>query len=207
MIVAIDGPSAAGKGTLSRRLAATLGYHHLDTGLLYRAGGARLLAEGVDPADAEAAAAAARGLGPADIAREGLREENVGRAASVVAANPAVRAALVEFQRRFAAQPPGAVLDGRDIGTVICPGAEVKLYVIASAEVRARRRHDELRGRGEPATDAAVFRDLQERDARDQARGTAPAKPAEDAIVLDTTDLTADEVFAQAIGIVRSRSS
>jgi cytidylate kinase len=207
MIVAIDGPSAAGKGTLSRRLAATLGYHHLDTGLLYRAVGARLLAEGVDPADAEAAAAAARGLGPADIAREGLREENVGRAASVVAANPAVRAALVEFQRRFAAQPPGAVLDGRDIGTVICPGAEVKLYVIASAEVRARRRHDELRGRGEPATYAAVFRDLQERDARDQARGTAPAKPAEDAIVLDTTDLTADEVFAQAIGIVRSRSS
>jgi cytidylate kinase len=207
MIVAIDGPSAAGKGTLSRRLAATLGYHHLDTGLLYRAVGARLLAEGVDPADAEAAAAAARGLGPADIAREGLREENVGRAASVVAANPAVRAALVEFQRRFAAQPPGAVLDGRDIGTVICPGAEVKLYVVASAEVRARRRHDELRGRGEPATYAAVFRDLQERDARDQARGTAPAKPAEDAIVLDTTDLTADEVFAQAIGIVRSRSS
>jgi cytidylate kinase len=118
-----------------------------------------------------------------------------------------VRAALVEFQRRFAAQPPGAVLDGRDIGTVICPGAEVKLYVVASAEVRARRRHDELRGRGEPATYAAVFRDLQERDARDQARGTAPAKPAEDAIVLDTTDLTADEVFAQAIGIVRSRSS
>lgn len=207
MIVAIDGPSAAGKGTLSRRLAATLGYHHLDTGLLYRAVGARLLAEGVDPADAEAAAAAARGLGPADIAREGLREENVGRAASVVAANPAVRAALVEFQRRFAAQPPGAVLDGRDIGTVICPGAEVKLYVVASAEVRARRRHDELRGRGEPATYPAVFRDLQERDARDQARGTAPAKPAEDAIVLDTTDLTADEVFAQAIGIVRSRSS
>jgi len=207
MIVAIDGPSAAGKGTLSRRLAATLGYHHLDTGLLYRAVGARLLATGADPADAEAAAAAARKLGPADIAREGLREEDVGRAASVVAANPAVRAALVEFQRRFAAQPPGAVLDGRDIGTVICPGAEVKLYVVASAEVRARRRHDELRGRGEPATYAAVFRDLQERDARDQARGTAPAKPAEDAIVLDTTDLTADQVFAQAIGIVRSRSS
>ncbi|MFM8678660.1 MAG: (d)CMP kinase [Alphaproteobacteria bacterium] len=207
MIVAIDGPSAAGKGTLSRRLAATLGYHHLDTGLLYRAVGARLLAAGIDPADAEAAGHAARELGPADIAREGLREENVGRAASVVAANPAVRAALVEFQRRFAAQPPGAVLDGRDIGTVICPGAEVKLYVVASAEVRARRRHDELRGRGEPATYAAVFRDLQERDARDQARGTAPAKPAEDAIVLDTTDLTADEVFAQAIGIVRSRSS
>lgn len=207
MIVAIDGPSAAGKGTLSRRLAATLGYHHLDTGLLYRAVGARLLAAGTDPADAEAAAAAARELGPGDIARDGLREENVGRAASVVAANPAVRAALVEFQRRFAAQPPGAVLDGRDIGTVICPGAEVKLYVTASAGVRARRRHDELRGRGEPATYAAVFRDLQERDARDQARGTAPAKPAEDAIVLDTTDLTADEVFAQAIGIVRSRSS
>lgn len=207
MIVAIDGPSAAGKGTLSRRLAALLGYHHLDTGLLYRAVGARLLAAGTDPADADAAARAAEGLGPADIARDGLREEGVGRAASVVAANPAVRAALVAFQRRFAAQPPGAVLDGRDIGTVICPAAEVKLYVTASAEVRARRRYDELRGRGEPATYAAVFRDLQERDARDQARGTAPAKPAEDAIVLDTTDLTADEVFAQAIGIIRSRSS
>ncbi len=207
MIVAIDGPSAAGKGTLSRRLAAALGYHHLDTGLLYRAVGARLLATGIDPADAAAATRAAEGLGADDIAREGLREEHVGRAASIVAANPGVRAALVAFQRRFAARPPGAVLDGRDIGTVICPGAEVKLYVVASAEVRARRRHDELLGRGEQATYAAVFRDLQERDARDQARGTAPAKPAEDAIVLDTTDLTADEVFAQAIGIVRSRSS
>ena len=207
MIVAIDGPSAAGKGTLSRRLAAALGYHHLDTGLLYRAVGARLLATGIDPADAAAATRAAEGLGADDIAREGLREEPVGRAASIVAANPGVRAALVAFQRRFAARPPGAVLDGRDIGTVICPGAEVKLYVVASAEVRARRRHDELLGRGEQATYAAVFRDLQERDARDQARGTAPAKPAEDAIVLDTTDLTADEVFAQAIGIVRSRSS
>ena len=207
MIVAIDGPSAAGKGTLSRRLAAALGYHHLDTGLLYRAVGARLLAAGIDPADAAAATRAAEGLGADDIAREGLREEHVGRAASIVAANPGVRAALVAFQRRFAARPPGAVLDGRDIGTVICPGAEVKLYVVASAEVRARRRHDELLGRGEQATYAAVFRDLQERDARDQARGTAPAKPAEDAIVLDTTDLTADEVFAQAIGIVRSRSS
>jgi len=126
---------------------------------------------------------------------------------AIVAANPEVRAALVEFQRRFARRAPGAILDGRDIGSVICPDAALKLYVTARPEIRARRRFDELQARRESATYAAVFQDLQERDARDQARGTAPAKPAEDAIVLDTTDLTADEVFAQAIVIVRSRSS
>jgi len=206
MIVAIDGLVAAGKGTLARRLATALGFHHLDTGLLYRAVGARLRADGVDPADAAAAARMAAALAPADLGRDDLRDEAVARAASVVAANAAVRAALVAFQRRFAAQPPGAVLDGRDIGTVICPDAPVKLFVTAAPDIRARRRFDELRARGEPATYPAVFRDLQERDARDQARGTAPTRPAEDAIVLDTSALDADQVFARAIDIVRSRS-
>jgi cytidylate kinase len=207
MIVAIDGLTAAGKGTLAKRLAAELGFGHLDTGLIYRAVAARLLAEGLAPAQAEAAERVALSLTAEDLRRDGLRHEDVSRAASVVAANPGVRAALVEFQRRFARLPPGAVLDGRDIGTVICPDAEVKLFVTASPEIRARRRFDELQARGESATYAAVFRDLQERDARDQARGTAPAKPAEDAIVLDTSDLTAEQVFARALAIVRSRAA
>jgi cytidylate kinase len=206
MIVAIDGLVAAGKGTLARRLAAALGFHHLDTGLLYRAVGARLRADGIDPADTAAAARMAAALSPADLGRDDLRHEAVARAASIVAANAAVRAALVAFQRRFAAQPPGAVLDGRDIGTVICPDAPVKLFVTAAPEIRARRRFDELRARGEPATYPAVFRDLQERDARDQSRGAAPTRPAEDAFVLDTSALDADQVFARAIDIVRSRT-
>jgi cytidylate kinase len=205
MIVAIDGPSAAGKGTLARRLAETLGFHHLDTGMIYRAVGARLLAEGADPAEPARAAEAARALDTGDLERDGLRSEPVGRAASIVAANPDVRAALIEFQRRFARRPPGAVLDGRDIGTVICPDAPLKLYVTARPEIRARRRFDELQARGESATYPAVFQDLQERDARDQARGTAPAKPAGDAIILDTSDLSSDQVFAFALGLVRGR--
>jgi cytidylate kinase len=205
MIVAIDGPSAAGKGTLARRLAEALGFHHLDTGLIYRAVGARLLAEGADPAEPARAAATARALDASDLQRAGLRSEPVGRAASIVAANPEVRAALIEFQRRFARQTPGAVLDGRDIGTVICPDAPLKLYVTARPEIRARRRFDELQARGESATYPAVFQDLQERDARDQARGTAPAKPAEDAIILDTSDLSSDQVFVHALGLVRDR--
>jgi cytidylate kinase len=205
MIVAIDGPSAAGKGTLARRLAQALGFHHLDTGMIYRAVGARLLADGTDPADPRCAATAARALEASDLERDGLRSESVGRAASIVAANPEVRAALIEFQRRFARQAPGAILDGRDIGTVICPDAAVKLYVTARSEIRARRRFDELQARGESATYAAVFQDLQERDARDQARGTAPAKPAGDAIILDTSDLTSDQVFAHALGLVMAR--
>jgi cytidylate kinase len=207
MIIAIDGLTAAGKGTLAKRLAVELGFRHLDTGLIYRAVAARLLAQDTDPADGPAATRVAEALTPEDLARDGLRSEAVSRAASVVAANPGVRAALVEFQRRFARLPPGAVLDGRDIGTVICPDAGVKLFVTASPEIRARRRFDELQARGESATYPAVFRDLQERDARDQARGTAPAKPAEDAIVLDTSTLTADQVFARALEIVRSRSA
>ena len=207
MIIAIDGLTAAGKGTLAKRLAAALGYRHLDTGLIYRAVAARLIAQATDPTDDAAATRAAEALAPEDLARDGLRSEAVSRAASIVAANPGVRAALVAFQRRFARLPPGAVLDGRDIGTVICPDAGVKLFVTASPEIRARRRFDELQARGESATYPAVFQDLQERDARDQARGTAPAKPAEDAIVLDTSTLTADQVFARALEIVRSRNA
>lgn len=206
MIIAIDGLTAAGKGTLAKRLAAALGFAHLDTGLLYRAVGAKLLASGSDPHDPAVAEAAALALDAGDLAAEGLRQEAIGRAASVVAAIPAVRAALLAFQRRFARQPPGAVLDGRDIGTVICPDAPVKLFITARPEIRAQRRFNELQARGESATYPAVLRDLQERDARDQARGTAPAKPAEDAIVLDTSDLTADQVFARALEIVRSRA-
>jgi cytidylate kinase len=205
VIVAIDGPSAAGKGTLARRIAAALGFHHLDTGLLYRAVGARLLAAGHDPADAALAAAASEALDAGDLGRPDLRSEPVSRAASVVAANPAVRAALVAFQRRFAHRPPGAVLDGRDIGTVICPDAAAKLFVTARPEIRARRRFAELQARGEPATYAAVFQDLRERDARDEARGTAPSRPAEDAIVLDTSDLTPDQAFERAMGVVNAR--
>jgi cytidylate kinase len=205
VIVAIDGPSAAGKGTLARRIAAALGFHHLDTGMIYRAVGARLLAAGRDPADIALAATAAETLDAGDLGRAELRSEPVGRAASIVAANPAVRAALIEFQRRFARRPPGAVLDGRDIGTVICPDAAAKLFVTARPEIRAGRRFAELQARGEPATYAAVFQDLRERDARDEARGTAPAKPAADAIVLDTSDLTADQVFERAMGIVIAR--
>ncbi len=205
MIVAIDGPSAAGKGTLARRISAALGFHHLDTGLLYRAVGARLLAAGHDPADAALAAAASEALDAGDLGRPDLRSEPVSRAASVVAANPAVRAALVAFQRRFAHRPPGAVLDGRDIGTVICPDAAAKLFVTARPDIRARRRFAELQARGEPATYAAVFQDLRERDARDEARGTAPSRPAEDAIVLDTSDLTPDQAFERAMGVVNAR--
>jgi cytidylate kinase len=174
--------------------------------MIYRAVGARLLAAGIDPADPDQAQAAARALTPADLERPGLRDEAVGRAASIVAAAPAVRAALVDFQRRFAGQPPGAVLDGRDIGTVICPEAEVKFFVTAAAGIRARRRFDELQARGESATYAAVLQDLQERDARDQGRGVAPTKPAEDAIILDTSALSAEEVFAHALAIVRARA-
>jgi cytidylate kinase len=208
-VIAIDGLTAAGKGTLAKRLAAALGFAHLDTGLIYRAVAARLLDAGRSAAEARAAEDVAAALEPSDLARDGLRREEVSQAASRIAAVPGVRMALVEFQRRFARTPPdaaaGAVLDGRDIGTVICPHAAVKLYVTARPEIRAMRRWRELQARGESATYAAVFRDLRERDARDQARGTAPAKPAADAIILDTSDLDADAVFERALAIVRSR--
>ena len=188
--VAIDGPAAAGKGTIGRALAAQFGFAHLDTGLLYRAVGAM----GGDPV------AAARGLKPADLARDDLRTLAAGQAASRVAVIPEVRAALVDFQRRFARAEGGAVLDGRDIGTVICPEAEVKLYVTASAEVRAHRRWLEVGGE-----ESRVLAEVTERDARDMGRADAPLKPAADAVLIDTSTMSIGEAVAQAVAIVSSR--
>ncbi|MCA0271066.1 MAG: cytidylate kinase [Proteobacteria bacterium] len=188
--VAIDGPAAAGKGTISRAVAAHFGFAHLDTGLLYRAVGAK----GGDPV------MAARALTEADLAREGLRTLEAGQAASRVAVIPEVRAALLDFQRRFARRAGGAVLDGRDIGTVICPEAEVKLYVTASAEVRAHRRWLEVGG-----DEARVLAEVKERDARDMGRADAPLKAASDAMVIDTSEMAADEAVATALAVVAAR--
>ena len=199
MIVAIDGPAAAGKGTLAKRIAQALGYHHLDTGLLYRAVGVIREKEGIS------AEQAAEKLMPEDLKRPDLRGEEAGQAASKVAAIPAVRASLLDFQRRFARQAPGAVLDGRDIGTVICPDAEVKLFVTASVEKRAERRVKELLAKGESVIAERVLQDLKDRDARDSARDVAPMTSAPDAILLDTSDLDADAAFEAALSIVRNR--
>ncbi|QFQ88302.1 (d)CMP kinase [Paracoccus kondratievae] len=182
--IAIDGPAASGKGTIARALAHHFGFAHLDTGLLYRAVGAK----GGDPV------AAARSLTPDDLARDDLRSARAGQAASRVAAIPEVRAALVEFQRRFARSEPGAVLDGRDIGTVICPDAELKLYVTANDEIRARRRAMEL-----GADEEQMLRELRERDARDAARAVAPMRPAPDAVLLDTSEMSIDDAVTRAI--------
>jgi cytidylate kinase len=204
LIIAIDGPAAAGKGTLARRLAATLGLPYLDTGLLYRAVGRRVLDAGGDPSDAEAAEAAARSLTPADLARDDLRGAAADRAASQVASLPGVRAALLAFQRGFA-QAQGAVLDGRDIGTVIFPDAPVKLFVTASVEARAQRRWRELQARGVSEDLAAVANDLRARDAMDLARAAAPLRAADDAVVMDTTAMDADAAFVAALKTVRER--
>ena len=203
MIVAIDGPAAAGKGTLARRLAAELGLPHLDTGLLYRAVGRRVLDAGADPADPDAAAQAAGALQPVDLARDDLRGPLADAAATQVAAIPAVRAALLAFQRSFAARG-GAVLDGRDIGTVIFPDADVKLFVTASIAARAERRWRELRARQLEADLAQVQADMVARDEQDRARAAAPLFPAVDAVVLDTTLLTADQAFEAALRAVRA---
>jgi CMP/dCMP kinase len=188
--VAIDGPAAAGKGTIARAVAERFGFAHLDTGLLYRAVGAK----GGDPL------LAAQGLTPADLARDDLRSMAAGQAASRVAVIPEVRTALTDFQRRFARADGGAVLDGRDIGTVICPEAEVKLYVTASAPVRAHRRWLELGG-----DQAQVLSEVIERDKRDSERATAPLKPAPDALVLDTSEMTIEQAVALAIATVQER--
>ena len=211
VVVAIDGPAASGKGTVARRLAAHLGFAHLDTGLLYRAVAKRTIDAGGDPEDSAAAARAARDLSVAELAGEGLRDETVTAAASVVAADAGVRAALIGFQREFAAAPPGgapgAVLDGRDIGTVICPDARVKLFLEASPEVRAERRVRELRERGAGGIYATVLRDMEARDARDRARAAAPLAPAEDAFVIDTSTMDADEVFREALAHFDARTT
>ena len=202
IVIAVDGPAASGKGTLARRLAAELGYAYLDTGLLYRAVGLSLIRAGQDPQDANAATAAA-----ADFSDPALREEETGKAAGIVAAVPAVRAALVDVQRRFAANPPddapGAVLDGRDIGTVICPDADYKFFIEADIEERARRRVKELQDRGDTVIPARVLQEMKERDERDRTRAVAPLAPAADASVLNTTNLNADAAFALAMSFIR----
>ncbi|KUJ80377.1 cytidylate kinase [Ruegeria marisrubri] len=196
--IAIDGPAAAGKGTVSKGVAAHFGFAHLDTGLLYRAVGRRVLA-GEEPV------AAARALSQADLERQDLRSAEVAQAASKVAVIPEVRAALVDFQRDFARREGGAVLDGRDIGTVICPDAEVKLFVTASPEVRAERRYLELTGKGADVTRDQILAEVRERDARDTERSTAPLKPAEDAVLLDTSDLSIEEALAKAVSVIEER--
>ncbi len=196
MIIAVDGPAAAGKGTLARQLAAYFGLHHLDTGLLYRAVGVKSEDGGQD------AVIAARALTPQDLEAPGLSGEAAGDKASRVAANAAVREALLDFQRRFARQPPGAVLDGRDIGTVVCPDADIKLFVTASLAKRAERRWKELLAKGEPAIADRVLDELRQRDARDAGRHVAPLLQAPDAVLLDTSDLDADAAFAAALAIV-----
>jgi len=207
LIIAIDGPSASGKGTIARRLAAHFDFAHLDTGLLYRAVGLAVLKSGGDPSNTADATQAARALSPKSLNAEdpGLREDSTAQAASKVAAIPEVRRALLQFQKDFAAHPPGdkkgAVLDGRDIGTVIAPGAKVKIYITASKEARIQRRFKELQERGGNVTYAAVLRDMQARDARDAKRVVAPAKPAPDAVILDTTEMTAEESYAAALKI------
>lgn len=204
-VVAIDGPAAAGKGTLARALAQRFGFAHLDTGLLYRATGLKALRDGHGTITDAQAVAAARALRPEDLLATGLRSGQAGEAASVVAALPAVREALLKFQRDFAFQPSGAVLDGRDIGTVICPDADVKLFVTASDAARARRRHAEL-VRSDPSIMLeAVAADLARRDARDAARADAPMVAAPDALLLDTTDLSIDAAIAEAAALINKK--
>ena len=205
MLIAIDGPAAAGKGTLARRLADHFTLRHLDTGGLYRAAAVRLLESGGDPADAATAEAAARNLAENDLKSPHLRDEEVGQAASILSAHPPVRAALLAYQRDFAATPPGAVLDGRDIGTVVCPEATGKIYLEASAETRAARRAKELRLRGVESIESRVLQEMKDRDARDSGRAVAPLKAAEDALTIDTTDLSPDEVFDLALSYIAAR--
>ena len=204
MIIAIDGPAASGKGTLGKKLAAHFGLRHLDTGLIYRAVAKAVIDAGKRPDDAAAAVAAAKALDPASFDEAALKIPAIGEAASVVSAIPEVRAALLAFQRDFAAKPPGAVLDGRDIGTVICPDADVKIFVTATPEARARRRAAEYRAAGRNITDEAVLADIRSRDERDSNRSVAPLKQAPDAHLLDTTHLDIDAAIRAAIDIVEA---
>jgi len=202
MIIAVDGPTASGKGTIASRLAQHYGLKRLDTGSLYRAVGLAVLAAGADPADAAAAVAAAKALSLAAIDETRIRSSVAGMAASKVAAIPEVRAVLRDAQRAFAADPAGAVLDGRDIGTVICPNADVKLFVTASLEARTERRLKELNARGEPITYAELNAQIAERDARDAGRADSPLRPAADAHLLDTTELSIEASVEAACRIV-----
>lgn len=205
MIVAVDGPLASGKGTIARALADRFGLPHLDTGSLYRATGLAVIEAGLDASDAEGCAALARKLDIAAIDEDRIRTAEAGAMASKVAAIPQVRDALFELQRDFATRPGGAILDGRDIGTVICPDADVKLFVTAEAETRARRRWEELRAKGETLSFETMLEQTRERDRRDAGRPDAPMKPAEDATLLDTSSLSIDAAVATAIRIVENR--
>ena len=207
MIIAIDGPAASGKGTLGKRLAAHYALRHLDTGLIYRAVAKMLLDAGHPLDDSARATAAARALDPARFDEQALKGHAVGEAASVVSAIPEVRAALLKFQRDFAAAPPGAVLDGRDIGTVIAPNADVKIFVVAAPEIRARRRALELKAAGQQIDEAAILADILKRDERDRNRMAAPLVAAPDAHELDTTHLNVEQAVAAAIGIVERHRS
>lgn len=206
IVIAVDGPAASGKGTLARRLAAHYGFAYLDTGSLYRAVGHAVRQAGGDPSDEAAAVAAARTLDLSRIDDKAIRTPEAGEAASLVAAIPAVRAAILDLQRGFAANPPGgapgAVLDGRDIGTVICPGAPAKLFVIARPEIRAHRRWLELNNSGSGVSEAQVLEDIKERDRRDAERAASPMKPADDAHLLDTSDLSIEAAFGAAVAII-----
>ena len=204
MILAIDGPAASGKGTLGKRLADRFGLRHLDTGLLYRAVAKALRDTGAPPDDRDAAVLAARTLDIAGLDEIELKARGLGEVASIVSTIPEVRAALVELQRTFAIAPPGAVLDGRDIGTVICPNADVKIFVDAAPEIRARRRTVELTSKGEAADEAAILADILRRDARDRGRAVAPLVAAADAHLLDTTHLDIDAAFRAAVDIIEA---
>lgn len=202
MIIAVDGPSAAGKGTIAKAIATHLGYHFLDTGSLYRMVGLALIKAGKSADDVDAAVAIATALASASVNDADLRNEQVAAMASQVAVIPQVRAALLDFQRQFAMRPPGAVLDGRDIGTVVCPDADLKFFVTASTEVRARRRQSELLGLGLEADFTIVLEDIMARDERDAERATAPAIQADDAIYIDTSDLEREEVLKAVLEVV-----
>jgi cytidylate kinase len=204
MIIAIDGPAASGKGTLGKRLASHYGFRHLDTGVIYRAVAKVLLDQGFELTDEPRAVAAAIALDPRKFGDPELKSQRIGDAASVVSAIPKVREALVNFQRTFAADPPGAVLDGRDIGTVICPNADVKIFVVADPAVRARRRTLEARARGEAADEALVLADIIARDERDRNRAAAPLKAAADAHILDNSNLDIEGGVRAAIAIVET---
>ena len=204
MIIAIDGPAASGKGTLGKRLAAHYGFRHLDTGVIYRAVAKAMLDAGHELTDEARAVAAARSLDPEKFGHPALKSQKVGDAASVVSAIPRVRDALISFQRQFADGPPGAVLDGRDIGTVICPHAHVKIFVVADPQVRAKRRTLEARARGEEADEALVLEDILKRDARDRGRAVAPLIAADDAVLLDNSHLDIEAGVRAAIDIVEA---
>ncbi len=210
LVIAIDGPAASGKGTLARRIANTLGFSYLDTGSLYRAVGLKLVYAGIEPEqikdNVDIAIDCARNITQDDLSNPRLRQERIGRAASIVAAMPEIRAALLEYQREYAKKSGGAVLDGRDIGTVVCPDADIKLFITASLGSRAKRRHKEIQGQGIEVVFSSVLKDLEERDQRDRERDQAPMQPADDAIIIDTTASSANDVFDKVMGLIAQKS-